>query len=395
MRTFRLAAGIILTIFSLGLAPLGAARADEAGTRRAAPPGSYAAEVRATRLNLRAGPGPAYQVVVHAKRGSRLVVVGKSAVAGWLQIVVPGGYDAWASGHFLAKRKDGTAEVTVEKLQVRPRATTKFHQLSGRLRRGEIVKLLDERRDEDGGLWFRIRVPQRIPLFASGEFLKNIGPASLALATENTGKTAPTAGESTPGAKSVRTPDVRKRNTATDREFRVLETRLRGRLGNPQSADELRGMRKRVETVNRRELSLENRERRVRLIFDIMETEQTVVLEDVRRREAEVRGDLDSKLQEIERRYKRRLQKIKDELALKKPRFTAMGVLRWAPDPFGRHPSFRLVEGGKMRYFLIAPDFDLHRFKGKRVGVTGITDPESGTGYETVMIKRIEILGVR
>jgi hypothetical protein len=26
------------------------------------------------------------------------------------------------------------------------------------------------------------------------------------------------------------------------------------------------------------------------------------------------------------------------------------------------------------------------------VGVVGIADPESGTGYETVMVKRIEIL---
>ena len=40
----------------------------------------------------------------------------------------------------------------------------------------------------------------------------------------------------------------------------------------------------------------------------------------------------------------------------------------------------------------IANQFDLGRFVGKRVGVIGIADPESGTGYETVMVKRIEIL---
>ena len=42
--------------------------------------------------------------------------------------------------------------------------------------------------------------------------------------------------------------------------------------------------------------------------------------------------------------------------------------------------------------FTVANQFDLGRFVGKRVGVIGITDPESGTGYETVMVKRIEIL---
>ena len=33
------------------------------------------------------------------------------------------------------------------------------------------------------------------------------------------------------------------------------------------------------------------------------------------------------------------------------------------------------------------------KFAGKRVGVIGLTDPESGTGYSTIMVKRIEILG--
>jgi len=375
-----------------------AARADDADAGRPpakageAPEGAYAAEVTATRLNLRAGPGPAYQVVVRAARGDRVVVLRESENApGWVELRVPGGYEAWVYGRFLAPGGDGTARVTVDRLLVRPRATTKYHQLAGQLRKGETVRVTGRRETEEG-LWYRIRAPQRIPLYASAEYLDNVGVPEAA-----TVESAPAdAASADSGGGAADPAPARKTDTDADRRFRVLAARLRGELDDAKTADELRGLRARVEAIDRSALSLENRERRVRLIYDIMETEQTIVLEEVRRREEEVRGDLDRKLQEIERRYQRRLQEIKDELnRTRKPRFTALGVVRWAPDPFGRHPSFRLVEGGKMRYFLIAPDFDLKKFSGKRVGVVGITDPESGTGYETVMVKRIEILGER
>jgi len=294
-------------------------------------------------------------------------------------------------GRFLAPRGDGSARVTVDRLLVRPRATTKYHQLAGRLRKGEIVRVTGRRETEEG-LWYRIRAPQRIPLFASAEYLDNVGAPEEA--TVDSAPADAASEDSGDGGDAAERAPVKTTETDADRRFRVLAARLRGELDDAKTADDLRGLRARVEAIDRSALSLENRERRVRLIYDIMETEQTVVLEEVRRREAEVRGDLDRKLQEIERRYQRRLQEIKDELRrTRKPRFTALGVVRWSPDPFGRHPSFRLVEGGKMRYFLIAPDFDLKKFSGKRVGVVGITDPESGTGYETVMVKRIEILG--
>jgi hypothetical protein len=107
-----------------------------------------------------------------------------------------------------------------------------------------------------------------------------------------------------------------------------------------------------------------------------------------------VSANLDTKLQEIDKKYKRRLAEIREEYEReKKPLYVATGIVQWAPDIFGRYPSYRIVEGDKMRYYLIATQFDLGRFVGKRVGVVGITDPESGTGFQTVMVKRIEILG--
>ena len=74
-------------------------------------------------------------------------------------------------------------------------------------------------------------------------------------------------------------------------------------------------------------------------------------------------------------------------------RYTAVGIIELRPDVLGRTPAYRMNVGGKLKCYIIAPAYDLRRFKGKRVGVIGIQDRESGTGYHTVMVKRIEIIG--
>ena len=146
--------------------------------------------------------------------------------------------------------------------------------------------------------------------------------------------------------------------------------------------------------VDRSQLSLENRERRIALLADVLESERKFAIKELQGREDQVQDDLARKLKEIETRYKARLAAIRKDFDKKaRPRYVTSGIVQWSPDIFGRTPSYRIVEAGKMKFFLIATEFDLGRFVGKRVGVVGITDPESGTGYSTVMVRRIEILG--
>lgn len=346
---------------------------------------TYAGEVTASRLNLRAGPGEAYQTVLTAHQGTRFVVIGiHPNDPSWLQIEIPGGFDAWVYSRFLARSKDGTAKVTADRLLVRPRPTTRYHQLSGGLRRGETVKVTGEKTTSEG-TWYRVRVPQRIPLYAAAKYVKNIGSASLA-----TPKTATMI--ETDGAPAKAGPVV----TATDKHFIMLEKDIRAKMAEARQSGDLDPLRRAVSDVDRSKLSIDNRERRVKLLADILETEHKLTVEEVKRREQKVRGDLDRKLREIELKYRKRLEEIKREYEKsKEPRYVYTGIVRWAPDPFARTPAYRLVEGGRMRCYLIAPDFDLGKFNGKRVGVQGISDPESGTGYQTVMVKRIEILGER
>ncbi|HEX5139193.1 MAG TPA: SH3 domain-containing protein [Planctomycetota bacterium] len=349
------------------------------GPMVAAEDDTFAGEVTANTLNLRAGPGEAYQPVVTVSKGAKLIVLGQYPNdPAWSLVEVPAGYTAWVSSDLVKKGDGGTGEVTASRVLVRPRPSTRYHQLSGRLEKGEAVTILEEKKTDSEGLWYRIRVPRRFPLYAAARFLNKIGPASLAEVKEEDAAAAPA---------------LTLGSTAADAKFEKLEPGARAKLKTAKTAADVELVRTSVATIDASELSPDNRDKRVKLLSDVLDKERMLAIEELRAKETELNTALDSKLSEIDKKYKRRLAEIREEFEReKKPRYVATGIVKFVPDIVGRYPSYRLVEGDKMRYYLIANQFDLGRFVNKRVGVIGITDPESGTGYETVMVKRIEIL---
>ncbi|MDH3592205.1 MAG: SH3 domain-containing protein [Planctomycetota bacterium] len=357
-----------------------------ASTAAAQGAGLFAGEITAGRLHLRAGPGEAYQPVVTVERGAKIVVLSRHANDDmWYMVEVPGGYDAYAHGRYLAKQADGSAIVTAERVLVRPRATTRYHQLSGRLNKGERIKIVSEHRSGDE-MWYRIRVPRRIPLWAYAKHVKNIGGAHLARAAVK-----PAARTGAPG--KVARPLVIE--TEGDKRFKKIEDQSRVQLSKAESTDQVEAIKRNVATVDRTKLSITNRERLVSLRADLLSKERKIAIRELKMRENQVKSDLNARLAEIDRAYRKRLAEIRAryERERTKPHYIATGIVKWSPDIVGRYPAFRLSEGGKMKYYLIATQYDLSRFSGKRVGVVGIKDPESGTGFETIMVRRIEILG--
>ncbi len=348
---------------------------------------SYAGEVTASQLNLRGGPGDAYQPVVLADRGTLLVVRGTHAnVRDWLVVELPQGYPAWVFGDLVTRTGEGTGVVKADRVLVRPRASTRWQELAGRLERGETVKILSERKESDG-TWLQIVVPSRFPLFASAAHVKKVGPASLALEKAK-GAAAPGIDEATPP------PPAPPSESASDKKFILVEKDIRDKLAGAKQATDIEPLRLAIAEFDRGDLSLANRERRVRLLTEINEAERRMNVDELKAKEWKVRSDLEAKLEEIQRNYQRRLREIAEEHERRaRPIYLATGIVQWRPDLLGRTPAYRIEEGGKMRYFLISNEYDLGRFVGSRVGITGIKDSESGTGFETVIVRRIEILG--
>ena len=373
----RLFSGAMTLLLAAGIAV-----ADEAE-------GLFSAEVTANRLRLRAGPGEAYQDVVTVEKGTKVVVLGTHGNdADWYQVEVPTGYTAWVSGEYVERGSGGMGTVTGDRVLVRPRPSTRYHQLAGRLDKGETVRIVGEEPAAEG-VWLRIEVPSRIPLYAHRQYLNKIGAPSLARAAAKSGA-APAAGEPAAHAEKPRAA------TEADKRFVALEGDVRAKMASAKTPADFEPLKRAVNEFDRSGLSMDTRERRVRLLSDMLEQERAIVVADLKAREDQVKETLDARLKEIDRAYKQRLAEIRAEYEKEhSPPYTAMGIVKWTPDIVGRHPSYSLEEGGKMKFFLIANQYDLQKFVGKRVGVVGIKDPESGTGHETIMIRRIEILGDR
>jgi uncharacterized protein YgiM (DUF1202 family) len=357
-----------------------------------AEPDSYAGEVTASRLQLRAGPGEAYQPVLSLEKGSRFIVIGPHANAPeWLRVEIPGGFEAWVFARFVKRDASGMGELTADRVLVRPRPTTRYHQLVGRLAQGEKLKVVGEKQTEEG-LWYRVVVPRRFPLYVNSQYVKNVGDVSLAAAPVLK-KPAETKAKETPA--TTKNP---KQGTVilakTDAEFAKLAASVRVKLTAAKTVAEIEGLRHSVETVDPTTLGRQGQEERLRLLSDLVKAERNAAGREFEAAEKRVLTDLEKRLLIIQREYERRLHQIQIEANRNpRPRYTATGIVRHRPDIVGRYPSFRLEEGDEMRYFLIASDFDLHRFRGKRVGIVGLKDPESGTGFETIIVRRIEILG--
>ncbi|MHC4952780.1 MAG: SH3 domain-containing protein [Planctomycetota bacterium] len=357
----------------------------EANTAKtAADDGSYAAEVTASQLHLRAGPTASYQSVLLVEQGRKLVVR-SGGVNGWAVVEVPGGFDAWVSGRFVARDGKGKGSVTVGKLLVRPRPSTRYHQLAASLTKDETVAIVGEKKVGDE-LWLRVRVPQRIPLYCSERFLKKIGPASMAIAPTIASAAAEKTAKKTPTASG---------DPKADARFIVIEKKAWTDIQRAKTTAELATINRTLATVDGSRLSIENQKRHLDLERALLKRRNQLIDTDLDDTQKKMLADLEAQIAAIEAKYRKRIQELEDAHAAKKGKtrkYISTGIVEYKPDIFGRAPNFRITAGGKLRYYLIAPAYDLHKFVGKRVGVVGLTDRESGTGYFTVMVKRIEIL---
>jgi len=350
---------------------------------------SYAAEVTATQLHFRAGPSASYQSVVMAKRGTR-VIVRESTATGWATIEIPGGYPAWVGAKYIQQDGRvsggvGSGVVTANTLLVRPRPSTSYHQLTQRLARGETVKVLGTKQVGDT-TWLRIQTPQRIPLFCSARFLNKVGPASMATAPIETNSTA-------------RTATVSNKTAAADARFIKIEKSALRDIHGAKTRGDLAAVKLTLATVNGSDLSLANQRRHLDLERKLLRRNRELVVSDVEAQQQTVLADLEKQIAEIEAKYQQRINDLHSEAKAaktgKRGRYITTGILEYKPELFGRAPSFRVTEGGKLRHYVIAPAYDLHQYVGKRIGVVGLLDRESGTGYFTVMGKRIEIIADR
>jgi uncharacterized protein YgiM (DUF1202 family) len=124
----------------------------------------YSAYVVADDVYVRSGPGLGYYPTDKISRG-QAVEVYRHDPGGWCAIRPLEGSFTWVSGRFLRPTEDGLAVVTEDDVSARvgSRLSDARDVIHVRLRKGEVVEILEAPNETDGGRWYKIAPP-------SGEF---------------------------------------------------------------------------------------------------------------------------------------------------------------------------------------------------------------------------------
>src|SRR5438477_490264 len=90
-------------------------------------------------VNLRAGPGTAYEVVAHLKGGTRVEVLGEAF--GWLLVHPAIDLTVYVSREMVELKGDGVGLVTRDRVNLRSRAALDSTVL-GQVNKGDLVRVI-------------------------------------------------------------------------------------------------------------------------------------------------------------------------------------------------------------------------------------------------------------
>jgi uncharacterized protein YgiM (DUF1202 family) len=143
----------------------------------------YMAEVTATDVLVRSGPGTNYYRCGKVSAPSKVEVVGSEY--GWSKIVPPAGSFSWISKQYVAIDTNNPGQGIVTGDNVNVRAGSEFvsamqsASLQTQLNKGAKVKLMGEEMDD----YYKIAPPEGAYLWISTEYIKNVGAVEKMAAT--------------------------------------------------------------------------------------------------------------------------------------------------------------------------------------------------------------------
>jgi uncharacterized protein YgiM (DUF1202 family) len=319
---------------------------------------------------LRCGPSEAWKELSTARAGDRLVVLEERI--GWLRVKPPGGLTCWISSKYVKKVEDGSGFVTGDKVNLRitPDAdpTTAIYPI-GQAAIGERVNILEEIPG-----WVRIQAYDRVGCWIRKELVKYIESY-------------------TPSAQDRMDEEAAKRHTLKARQLELrkklaeAEELMRAEYAKPIMEQDfasivamLAEVQKDIETPALKDAA----NRRLNQL-----TERQNAIEELKGLVAEK----DAALKEAENKL---IQKLEEEsAAARKPEYTAQGWVDGVGRLIGRPGSHKLLQGGRIIFFLKTDKFDLNAYLGKLVGVRGTIHEAPGWEWKVIEIDELEDLTPR
>jgi uncharacterized protein YgiM (DUF1202 family) len=359
------------------------------GAAAAAPAGAERiAEVTATVVNVRNGPGVAYGTVTKVLQGTRLTVLGERG--GWVKIVMPESKSAWVSAQFVQKGGEDIGTLTGDGVNVRSEPAASG-QVLGQLSMGYQLKIAEERAG-----WYRIKPLPGAVGWVSGELLRIVSGAPLAAVPETAPGAAGAPGAGTPPGSAAApgaTPGAGAPATAAPpsesaKQFEEAEAILKAEVAKPDIADwDV------PKLITLYEALAKSPDRDVRVKAE-NRLSQLSLYKDIQQRVAEqkkAQAEIPAKIEKIDSEYRDRVAELRRVTVA--PGYLAEGVLRRLAIPY-LPPATHKIQGERRILFLLySPDINLSPYEGQKVGITGTLTVPSGWETPLIHVTAVHVLG--
>lgn len=159
-------------------------------------------------VNVRAGPGTAYDVVGQLAGGAGVTILGEAF--GWLLVRPSAAFAVYVSREFVEPKGDGVAVVTRDRVNIRSKAALNGTVL-GQVNRGDLLRLLDA-----GGDFVAIAAPPEVGFYVHRDLVRRvdltveagIAPSALSEPGSTAPAEAPPAPNLTASEKALRARDL-------------------------------------------------------------------------------------------------------------------------------------------------------------------------------------------
>lgn len=155
-------------------------------------------------VNLRAGPGVAYDIVGQIQGGSRVAILGEAF--GWLLVRPETELKLYVSRDLVEPKGDGVAVVVRDRVNVRSRPALDGTVL-GQVNRGDLVRIIDA-----GADFVTVAAPPDVGVYVHRDLVRRLDltveAGAPAAGAEQPAAAAPAPAPLTPGEKALRARDL-------------------------------------------------------------------------------------------------------------------------------------------------------------------------------------------
>ncbi|MBI1850620.1 MAG: SH3 domain-containing protein [Planctomycetes bacterium] len=344
-------------------------------------------EITGESVNLRAQNSESAWSLRKLDKGEKVVILSESA--GWMKVRVPLGYTCWVSKPYAEQGGDGFVTLNADHVNLRPAPSSKQFPLA-QLDKGTKMRFVSES-DE----WVEVAAPPDLPVWVSGQFVKNLGPESSFSAELNRLTAEAERRYESKRAEAKKASETASREKEIHKSFQAAEDQVavENAKTNPDYAPAL-ALYDQVKTSTQDASLRETVNSRIAEIGRLQKLREEL-------NQAKGVGDkLKSELADASKKYDEELEGLKRVVEHKEQKQLEIGWLVRQPKlnvNLGdkSSPSFRLVKGGTTLCYLESTKYDLGDFVEKQVVVAGDIVRKPDLDTRLVVVRELEVVSAK